>query len=72
MGAVARVPAGQITGCPETRALLWQAMREFEVVARARGVLLGRDLVPQTWRFASPGTGNLCVDAPRPPLWETL
>jgi len=51
VGAVARVPAGEITGCPETRALLEQAMREVEAVARARRVSLDPDVVPTTMAF---------------------
>ncbi len=51
VGAVARVPAGEITGCPETRALLEQAMREVEAVARARGISLDADVVPRTLAF---------------------
>jgi 2-dehydropantoate 2-reductase len=51
VGAVARVPAGEITGCPETRTLLEQAMREVEAVARKRSVSLEPDVVPQTMAF---------------------
>jgi 2-dehydropantoate 2-reductase len=51
VGAVARVPAGEITGCPETRALLEQAMREVEGVARAHGVSLDPNVVPTTMAF---------------------
>jgi 2-dehydropantoate 2-reductase len=51
LGAVARAPAGEITGCPESRALLKQAMREVEAVARARGVSLDPDVVPTTMAF---------------------
>jgi 2-dehydropantoate 2-reductase len=51
VGAVARVPAGEITGCPETRALLERAMREVEAVARAGGVSLDRDVVANTMAF---------------------
>jgi 2-dehydropantoate 2-reductase len=51
VGAVARAPAGEITACPETRALLEQAMREVAGVARARGVSLDPDVVPVTMAF---------------------
>jgi 2-dehydropantoate 2-reductase len=51
VGSVSRVPAGEITCCPETRALLEQAMREVEAVARARGVSLDPDAVPPTMAF---------------------
>jgi 2-dehydropantoate 2-reductase len=51
LGAVARAPAGEITGCPETRALLKQAMQEVEAVARARGVSLDADVVSTTMAF---------------------
>ncbi|MCX7671013.1 MAG: 2-dehydropantoate 2-reductase, partial [Anaerolineae bacterium] len=40
VGAVARVPAGEIMSCPPTRRLLADAMREVEAVARARGIAL--------------------------------
>ena len=51
IGAVARAPAGEITGCSETRALLARAMREVEAVARARGVSLDPNVVPTTMAF---------------------
>ena len=51
VGAVARAPAGEITGCSETRGLLEQAVREVEAVARARGVSLDADIVPTTMAF---------------------
>ncbi len=51
VGAVARVPAGEIMGCPETRGLLQDAMLEVEAVARAAGVALDPDIVPKTMAF---------------------
>ncbi len=51
VGAVARVPAGEIVRCPVTRALLQDAMLEVEAVARAAGVALDPDIVPQTMAF---------------------
>lgn len=51
VGSVARVPAGEIVRCPETRGLLQDAMLEVEAVARAAGVALDADIVPQTLAF---------------------
>lgn len=51
VGAVARVPAGEIVRCPEPRALLEAAMLEVEAVARAAGVALDPEIVPQTMAF---------------------
>lgn len=51
VGAVARVPAGEIMSCPPTRRLLEDAMREVEAVARARGIALDTDIVPKTMAF---------------------
>lgn len=51
VGSVARVPAGAIVGCPETRALLEAAMLEVEAVARAAGVALDADIVAKTMTF---------------------
>lgn len=53
VGAVTRVPAGEIMACPEARALLEGAVREVEAVARAAGVPLDPDLVPQTMEFCA-------------------
>jgi len=51
VGSVARVPAGKIVGCPETRALLEAAMCEVEAVARAAGIALDADIVAKTMAF---------------------
>lgn len=51
VGAVMRVPIGEIMACSEARGLLEQAMREVEAVARARGVVLEDDIVPKTMAF---------------------
>ncbi len=51
VGSVARVPAGKIVGCPETRALLEAAMLEVEAVARAAGIALDADIVAKTMTF---------------------
>jgi 2-dehydropantoate 2-reductase len=59
VGAVTRVPAEQIVGCPETRQMLEQAMREVEALAAASGVTLDADIVPKTMEFCdnlAPGT----------------
>ncbi len=49
--SVARVPAGGIVGCPETRSLLQDAMLEVEAVARAAGIGLDPDIVAKTMAF---------------------
>lgn len=51
VGAVARVPAGEIMACPETRRLLENAMIEVEAVARARGIALDPGIVAKTMAF---------------------
>ncbi len=51
VGSVVRLPVGAWREVPETRALLEQAMREIEAVARAEGVALDPDVVPQTMAF---------------------
>jgi 2-dehydropantoate 2-reductase len=48
VGAVARAPIGVTRSCPETRALLRQAMDEIHALAVARGVKLPADAVSQT------------------------
>jgi 2-dehydropantoate 2-reductase len=51
VGAVTRVPAGEIMACPETRQMIEEGMREVEAVARAQGISLARDVVPETMAF---------------------
>lgn len=51
VGSVARVPAGEIVRCRETRTLLQDAMLEVEAVARAAGVALDADIVAKTLAF---------------------
>lgn len=51
VGAVSRVPAGEIIACPETRRLLEDAMCEVEAVARAKGIALDADIVAKTMAF---------------------
>ena len=48
VGAVTRVPAGELRREPETRRMLEQAMAEIEAVARARGIAVRRDIVART------------------------
>ncbi len=48
VGAVARVPVGEMLAVPETRALLVAAMREVEALGRARGARLAPDAVERT------------------------
>jgi len=60
VGAVTRAPAGVIRSLPETRQMLEQAMREILAVARARGVALPDEVIPQTMAFidAIPANGT--------------
>jgi 2-dehydropantoate 2-reductase len=51
MGAVTRVPAGELRRLPETRRLLVQALDEVAAVARARGVALPQDAETRTLAF---------------------
>ena len=51
VGAVTRVPIGEFRACPQSRALLEQAMREVEAVAAAKGVILDPDVVAKTLAF---------------------
>lgn len=51
LGAVTRVPAGAMRSLEGTRALLAEAVREIEAVARARGVDLADDVVEKTMAF---------------------
>ncbi|MCS6963743.1 MAG: 2-dehydropantoate 2-reductase [Thermoflexus sp.] len=51
VGSVVRLPIGAWRAVPETRALLEQAMREIEAAARAEGVALDPEAVPQTMAF---------------------
>ncbi len=48
VGAVARVPVGEMLSAPETRALLVAVMREVEALGRARGARLAADAVERT------------------------
>jgi len=59
VGAVARVPAGELMACPEAREMLEGAMREIEALALASKVELAPDIVATTMDFCdnlSPGT----------------
>jgi 2-dehydropantoate 2-reductase len=47
VGAVTRVPAGELRREPETRWMLEQAMSEIEAVASARGIAVRADVVPR-------------------------
>lgn len=66
VGAVARAPVGVIRAVPETRRLLEGSMRETQAVARARGIALARDSVPQSMALldslAPEGTTSLQRD----------
>lgn len=66
VGALTRAPIGISRAVPESRALLEQAMREIEAVARVRGVSLPGDIVAQTMTFVDTlppaGTASLQRD----------
>ncbi len=51
LGAVTRVPAGEMRSSRETYRLLREAMEEVAAVARARGVSLDDDAVDKTMKF---------------------
>jgi 2-dehydropantoate 2-reductase len=51
IGAVSRSPVGEIRGHASTRALLVQLMNEVLLVATARGIRLGDDVLPRTLAF---------------------
>jgi 2-dehydropantoate 2-reductase len=51
VGAVARVPIGELRSRPETYDLLREAMLEVKAVATARGVALADDAIDKTLRF---------------------
>jgi len=51
MGAVTRVPAGELMACREAREMLEAAMREIEALAQASGVKLAPDVVEETMAF---------------------
>ncbi|HEX9116565.1 MAG TPA: 2-dehydropantoate 2-reductase, partial [Anaerolineae bacterium] len=53
LGAVTRVPAGELMASAEVRAVLEQAMTEVAAVAKAEGVELDPDVVPQTMTFCA-------------------
>jgi 2-dehydropantoate 2-reductase len=51
MGAAARVPAGELMACEESRQTLEAAMREVKALASAQGVELDGDIVETTMAF---------------------
>lgn len=51
LGAVARVPLGEVRANPETRRLLMEGMREVEAVAAGLGVSLREDVVDRSLGF---------------------
>lgn len=59
VGAVTRVPAGEVTKCAEARSLLEESMCEIEALAQAAGVTLDEDAVEKAMEFCD----NLAPDA---------
>jgi 2-dehydropantoate 2-reductase len=51
VGAVTRVPVGDLRSSPETYDLLREAMHEVEALAAARGVALDDDAIDKTLKF---------------------
>jgi len=51
VGAVTRVPVGELRTIPETRGMLEEAMAEVAALAAARGVTLPNDIVARTLDF---------------------
>jgi 2-dehydropantoate 2-reductase len=51
MGAVTRLPVGEIRGHPETREMLVQALAEIHTVALGRGIPVPEDIVATTLGF---------------------
>jgi 2-dehydropantoate 2-reductase len=51
LASVVRLPAGRIRSCPETMAMMQQAMQEIEAVARTIGVNLDADIVQKSMTF---------------------
>jgi len=51
VGAVTRVPVGELRSSPETYDLLREAMHEVEALAVARGVALADDAIDKTLKF---------------------
>lgn len=51
VGALTRVPIGELRAEPETRALLRNGMEEIAALAAARGIDLGEDVVDRTLAF---------------------
>jgi len=51
LGAVTRVPVGELRSSPETYSMLRKAMEEVEALASARGVLLADDAIDKTLKF---------------------
>jgi 2-dehydropantoate 2-reductase len=66
IGAVTRVPIGEIRSHPETREMLMQAMEEIRAVALHRGIPLPQDIVMTTMalidELPSEGTASMQRD----------
>jgi len=59
LGALTRVPVGDLRSNPETYGLLRQAMREVEALASARGISLADDAVEKTLKFVDGLAGDM-------------
>ncbi len=64
VGAVTRVPVGELRSCSETYDLLRQAMCEVEALAAARGVALADDAIDKTLQFVNGLAGGHASSAP--------
>jgi 2-dehydropantoate 2-reductase len=65
VGAVTRMPAGELLGAPETRRMLEDAVQEVFDLARACGVALRGDSVERTMRFADALPGDATASMQR-------
>ena len=59
LGALTRVPVGDLRSNPETYGLLRQAMHEVEALASARGISLADDAVEKTLKFVDGLAGDM-------------
>jgi 2-dehydropantoate 2-reductase len=59
LGSLTRVPYGDYIHVPESRAVLVEALKEVEAVARAKGITLDTDVVDKTLAFIDGSAPNI-------------
>jgi 2-dehydropantoate 2-reductase len=59
LGSLTRVPYGDYIHVPESRAVLVEALKEVEAVARAKGITLDTDVVDKTLAFVDGSAPNI-------------